>query len=205
MRICVFSGSSSGALPGYHEAATELGRLVARRGIGLVYGGASVGLMGAVANAALVAGGSVMGVITQHLFEREVAHEGLPDLRVVASMHERKAVMADLSDAFIALPGGIGTLEEIFEVWTWTQLGTHAKPCAILNVAGFYDKLLDFLDHVADHAFLKPVHRDMLLASHDPAELIDMIMNAQVPTETKWIKPDQGRHPASSATGHVCV
>lgn len=156
-RVCVFSGSSAGRLEHYRAAATRLGTLLAERGIGLVYGGAAVGLMGAVADAAIAAGGSVTGVIPQALVEREVAHTGLPDLRVVGSMHERKALMAELSDAFIALPGGIGTLEEIFEVWTWTQLGSHAKPCAVLNIEGFYDKLLGFLDHVVDEAFLKPV------------------------------------------------
>lgn len=126
---------------------------MAERNIGLVYGGAAVGLMGAVADAAMAAGGEVIGVIPRSLVEREVAHKGLPDLRIVGSMHERKALMAELSDAFIALPGGIGTLEELFEVWTWTQLGAHAKPCALLNVLGFYDKLLAFLDHVVENRF----------------------------------------------------
>ena len=165
----------------------RLGTLLAERGIGLVYGGAAVGLMGAVADATIAAGGSVTGVIPQALVDREVAHTGLPDLRVVNSMHERKALMAELSDAFIALPGGIGTFEEIFEVWTWTQLGSHAKPCAVLNIEGFYDKLLDFLDHVVDEAFLKPVHRGMLLAEADPTALLDLIVSYRVPSETKWI------------------
>jgi uncharacterized protein (TIGR00730 family) len=147
--------------------------------------------MGAVADATIAARGSVTGVIPQALVDREVAHTGLPDLRVVGSMHERKALMAELSDAFIALPGGIGTFEEIFEVWTWTQLGSHAKPCAVLNIEGFYDKLLGFLDHVVDEAFLKPVHRGMLLASTDPAALLDMIGSYQVPSETKWISTDE--------------
>lgn len=190
-RICVFSGSSAGRLEQYRGAATRLGTLLAQRGIGLVYGGAAVGLMGAVADAAIAAGGSVTGVIPQALVDREVAHTGLPDLRVVGSMHERKALMAELSDAFVALPGGIGTFEEIFEVWTWTQLGSHAKPCAVLNIEGFYDKLLGFLDHVVDEAFLKPVHRGMLLASTDPAALLDMIGSYQVPSETKWISTDE--------------
>jgi uncharacterized protein (TIGR00730 family) len=147
--------------------------------------------MGAVADATIAAGGSVTGVIPQALVDREVAHTGFADLRVVGSMHERKALMAELSDAFIALPGGIGTFEEIFEVWTWTQLGSHAKPCAVLNIEGFYDKLLGFLDHVVDEAFLKPVHRGMLLASTDPAALLDMIGSYQVPSETKWISTDE--------------
>lgn len=186
-KICVFSGSSSGRISDYRDAAIQLGTLLAERNIGLVYGGAAVGLMGAVADATIAAGGSVTGVIPRALVEREVAHSGLSDLRIVGSMHERKALMAELSDAFIALPGGIGTFEEIFEVWTWTQLGTHAKPCAILNVHGFYDQLLGFLDHVVDEAFLKPVHRGMLLASPDPNALLDLIADYQVPTETKWI------------------
>lgn len=190
-RICVFSGSSAGRSNAYLDAAVLLGTLLAERGIGLVYGGAAVGLMGALADAALAARGEVIGVIPQALVEREVAHTGLSDLRVVASMHDRKALMADLSDAFIALPGGIGTFEEIFEVWTWTQLGTHAKPCAILNIEGFYDQLLGFLDHVVDEAFLKPVHRDMLLTSNDPAALLDTLSAYRVPTETKWITRDE--------------
>ena len=190
-RICVFSGSSAGRLEQYRVAATRLGTLLAERGIGLVYGGAAVGLMGAVADATIAAGGTVTGVIPQALVDREVAHTGLPDLRVVGSMHERKALMAELSDAFIALPGGIGTFEEIFEVWTWTQLGSHAKPCAVLNIEGFYDKLLGFLDHVVDEAFLKPVHRGMLLASSDPATLLDLIGSYKVPSETKWISSDE--------------
>jgi uncharacterized protein (TIGR00730 family) len=190
-RICVFSGSSSGRISKYRDSAVQLGTLLAERNIGLVYGGAAVGLMGAVADATIAAGGSVTGVIPQALVEREVAHTGLSDLRIVGSMHERKALMAELSDAFIALPGGIGTFEEIFEVWTWTQLGTHAKPCAVLNVHGFYDQLLGFLDHVVDEAFLKPVHRGMLLASADPTALLDQIADYQVPAETKWIARDE--------------
>lgn len=186
-KICVFSGSSAGRAAEYREAATRLGSLLADRGIGLVYGGAAVGLMGAVADATIASGGSVTGVIPQALVEREVAHMGLTDLRIVGSMHERKALMAELSDAFIALPGGIGTLEEIFEAWTWTQLGTHAKPCAVLNVNGFYDGLLGFLDQVVDQAFLKPVHRGMLLDSSDPETLLDMMATYRVPAETKWI------------------
>lgn len=189
--ICVFAGSSSGRSAEYHDAATQLGTLLAERNISLVYGGAAVGLMGAVADATIAAGGHVVGVIPHALVEREVAHTGLPDLRVVGSMHERKALMAELADAFIALPGGIGTFEEIFEVWTWTQLGTHAKPCAVLNVHGFYDRLLGFLDHVVDEAFLKPVHRGMLLASPDPKALLDLLGSYRVPTETKWIARDE--------------
>jgi uncharacterized protein (TIGR00730 family) len=190
-RICVFSGSSDGASPEYRQSAVQLGELLAGRGIGLVYGGAAVGLMGAVADAAAAAGGEVIGVIPQALVDREVAHTGLEDLRIVGSMHERKALMAELSDAFIALPGGIGTLEELFEVWTWTQLGTHAKACGVLNTLGFYDGLLGFLDHVAAEAFLKPVHRGMLLSSDSPADLVDHLLTYRVPTETKWIGRDE--------------
>nr|WP_294168223.1 TIGR00730 family Rossman fold protein [uncultured Sphingomonas sp.] len=190
-RVCVFSGSSPGQHPAHRRAASEIGSLLAREGVGLVYGGASVWLMGAVADAARRAGGEVIGVIPRSLVEREVAHTGLDDLRVVGSMHERKALMAELSDAFVALPGGIGTLEEIFEVWTWGQLGSHAKPCALLNTRGFYDRLLGFLDHVVDEAFLKPVHRGMLVASSDPEKLLDVIAEYRVPTETKWIARDE--------------
>ncbi|MFT9424315.1 MAG: TIGR00730 family Rossman fold protein [Acetobacter syzygii] len=186
-RICVFCGSSAGRGSAYLHAAEQLGLLMAQRGIGLVYGGASVGLMGAVANAVLAGGGQVTGVIPQALVEREVAHHGLEDLRVVGSMHERKALMADLSDAFIALPGGIGTLEELFEVWTWTQLGNHAKPCGVLNVNGFYSSLGMFLDHVVAEGFLKPVHRSMLQVAQDPAALLDGLATWQPPQETKWI------------------
>nr|WP_234902339.1 TIGR00730 family Rossman fold protein [Agrobacterium rubi] len=186
-RICVFCGSSSGLTDQYLAAATGLGTLLADKGIGLVYGGAAVGLMGAVADAAMKAGGEVIGVIPKALVDREVAHTGLKDLRVVSSMHERKALMAELSDAFIAMPGGIGTFEEIFEVWTWTQLGSHAKPCALLNVGGFYDQLLGFLDHVVNESFMKSVHRDMLLVENDPMSLLARLETFVVPSETKWI------------------
>lgn len=161
--------------------------MIAGQGIGLVYGGAAVGLMGVVADAALAAGGEVIGVIPEALVQREVAHNGLNDLRIVGSMHERKQLMADLSDGFIALPGGIGTFEEPFEVWTWTQLGTHAKPCALLNVRGFYNHLLAFLDHVVDEAFLKQVHRDMIVVANEPTALLDALKTHRLPTETKWI------------------
>lgn len=190
-RLCVFSGSSSGARPEYLSAAQRLGTLIAERGIGLVYGGAAVGLMGAVADAALLAGGEVIGVIPEALVQREVAHYGLSDLKVVPSMHARKSLMADLSDGFIALPGGVGTLEELFEVWTWTQLGSHAKPCGLLNVAGFYDHLLTFLDHVVDEKFLKPVHRDIALVSGDPVTLLDGLAAHRLPSETKWIDKNE--------------
>ncbi len=189
--VCVFSGSSPGRISDYRDAAIQLGSLLAERDIRLVYGGASVGLMGAVADAAIAAGGEVIGVIPHALVKREVAHAGLPDLRVVDSMHERKAMMAELSDAFIALPGGIGTFEELFEVWTWTQLGAHTKPCGLLNVHGFYDKLLDFLDHVVEQGFLKLQDRQLLSAAQAPAALLDHLSAWRALPETQWITREQ--------------
>jgi uncharacterized protein (TIGR00730 family) len=186
-RICVFCGSSSGRSPDYRNAATELGTLLARRGMGLVYGGAAVGLMGTVADAALAAGGEVIGVIPQALVEREIAHPGLTELRVVGSMHERKTLMAELSDGFIALPGGVGTLDEFFEIWTWAQLGSHSKPSGLLNVRGYYDRLLDFMRHVVDEQFLKPAQLEMLLVSECPEVLLDKMASFRAPTEPKWI------------------
>lgn len=190
-RICVFCGSSAGRSQEYRLAAVGLGKLLAQRGIELVYGGAAVGLMGAVADAALAAGGEVIGVIPRALVDKEVAHTGLKDLRIVESMHERKALMAELSDAFIALPGGIGTFEEIFEVWTWTQLGDHRKPCGLLNVNGFYDKLLAFVDHVVEESFLKAAHKDMLLVGDRPETLLAKIADYEPPRDTKWIRPEE--------------
>ncbi|MBB6252649.1 TIGR00730 family Rossman fold protein [Nitrospirillum iridis] len=190
-RLCVFCGSSPGFDPRFLEAARGLGRALAGAGIELVYGGASVGLMGAVADAVLDAGGHVIGVIPEALKRKEIAHAGLTDLRVVASMHERKALMAELSDGFIALPGGIGTFEELFEVWTWAQLGHHAKPCAIYNVAGFYDGLMAFLDGVVAAGFMKQNHRDMLVAADTAESLLAQLRGYQPPAVTKWIKPDE--------------
>ena len=172
MRYCVFSGSSPGVRAGYSEAASELGKRLAKAGIGLVYGGSSVGLMGVVANAALAAGGEVIGVIPQLLVDREVAHHGLSDLRITSSMHERKALMAELSDGFIALPGGIGTLEETFEIWTWAQLGHHSKPCALLNCEGYYNGLNSFLDTAVREGFLRGEHRRTLICEDDPERLL---------------------------------
>lgn len=191
MRLCVFCGSSAGQDPVYLETARSLGRALARNGIELVYGGASVGLMGAVADSVLAEGGRVIGVMPQSLVDKEIAHTALSDLRVVGSMHERKALMAELSDGFIALPGGLGTFEELFEVWTWAQLGYHGKPCALLNAAGFYDKLTDFLDDVVDRGFVKPVHRAMLIVNDEPAALIDAIRRYEPPKVVKWIKADE--------------
>lgn len=164
-RICVFSGSSAGVLEEYARAAASLGRELARRGIGVVYGGASIGLMGCVADAALEEGGEVIGIIPEALMIKEVVHSNLTDLRVVDSMHERKALMESLSDGFIALPGGYGTLEEIAEMITWLQLGFHTKPCGLLDVGGYYSHLIRFLDHAVDQGFLKKKHRDKLLVA----------------------------------------
>ena len=191
MRLCVFCGSSSGRDPVYVETARLLGETLARNGIELVYGGASVGLMGAVANAVLAEGGRVTGVMPQALVHKEIAHTGLSDLRVVGSMHERKALMAELSDGFIALPGGLGTFEELFEVWTWAQLGYHKKPCALLNVAGFYDRLADFLDNVVERGFVKPVHRAMLIVKDEPSALVDAIRSYKPPKVEKWIRASE--------------
>ena len=188
MRYCVFSGSSPGVREGYAKAAAELGRLLAIEGIGLVYGGSSVGLMATIANATLAAGGEVIGVIPRALVQREVAHTGLSDLRVTRSMHERKALMAELSDGFIALPGGIGTLEETFEMWTWAQLGDHQKPCALLNCEGFYDGLTNFLDHVVKEGFLREAHRHTLICETDPQNLLRAMKQYVPPTPvSKWI------------------
>jgi uncharacterized protein (TIGR00730 family) len=187
LRYCIFSGSSPGRLPIYGQAAALLGKALASAGIGLVYGGASVGLMGVVADAAQAHGGDVIGVIPRSLVEKEIAHTGLADLRIVDSMHQRKALMAELSDGFIALPGGIGTLEELLEVWTWAQLGHHGKPCALLNINGFYDGLSSFLDHIVNEAFLKPVHRNMLIVEQDVVALLIALRDYEAPQVTKWI------------------
>ena len=188
-RLCVFCGSSPGVRPAYVQAARALGGLLAARGIGVVYGGASIGVMGAVANGALEAGGEVIGVIPEKLAVREVSHEGLSALHVVASMHERKALMAELSDAFVALPGGIGTFEELFEVWTWAQLGMHAKPCALLDVERYYAPLLAFLEHSVAEGFLHPVYRDMLIVADDAESLLGLLAAWQPPPVKAWIDP----------------
>jgi uncharacterized protein (TIGR00730 family) len=187
-RICVFCGSSSGSRPEYREAAERLARELSARNIGLVFGGGCVGLMGIVADAMLAAGSHVIGVIPHHLVEREIAHKGLPDLRVVNSMHERKATMAELSDAFIALPGGFGTFEEFCEVVTWTQLGLHAKRCGILNVLGYYDPLLALFDRAVTDGFVKPSNRELVVASDDPAALLDRLAAPLGAPEPKWIR-----------------
>lgn len=171
-RICVFCGANSGFSPVYAEAAAAFGRAAVAAGLGIVTGGGQVGLMGAVADAALEAGGEVIGVIPHLLLRREVGHERLTELRVVETMHERKATMASLSDAFVALPGGIGTMEETFEVWTWSQLGVHTKPVGVLDVGGYYAPLLRFIDHMNEEGFLRGDHRDVLLVESDPERMI---------------------------------
>jgi uncharacterized protein (TIGR00730 family) len=186
-RICVFCGSASGTRPEYAEAARALARELAARGLGLVFGGGNVGLMGVVADAMLAAGGDVVGVIPHALMAREIGHAGVPTLHVVDSMHERKTMMADLADAFIALPGGIGTFEEWFEAVTWTQLGLHRKPCGLLNVGGFYDDLLRFMDHAWAEGFIKPETRAIVRHAADPATLLDALDGVTMPVVPRWI------------------
>lgn len=185
--ICVFCGASPGATPIYQEAAEALGRHLAERGIRLVYGGGAVGLMGMVADAALAAGGEVIGIIPQSLKDAEIGHKSLTRLEVVDGMHARKARMAELSDAFIALPGGLGTLEELFEVWTWGQLGYHGKPLGLLEVNGFYEPLLTFLDHLVQERFVRPQHREMLQRAGTPAELVDALLAWTPSAAPKWV------------------
>ncbi len=185
-RICVFCGSSFGSRPEYRQAAAEVGVLLARKGVGLVYGGSNVGLMSMVADTVLAQGGEVIGVIPDVLVAKEVAHRGLADLRVVGSMHERKALMAELASAFLALPGGFGTLEEFIEAVTWSQLGLHRKPCGVLNVCGFYDSLLALLDHAVREQLLRPENRALVLAETDAETLIDELLSHQPPYVDKW-------------------
>ncbi len=185
--LCVFCGSCAGVRPEYHEVATALGAAIAKRGLRLVYGGASVGLMGALANGALEAGGDVIGVLPHHLAGREVGHLRLTRLELVDTMHERKARMMELSDAFVALPGGIGTFEELFEVWTWGQLGLHRKPCAILNVADYYSPLIRFLDSGVDEGFVRPAYRAMLVVAASVPELFDALTQYQPPVVPAWL------------------
>jgi uncharacterized protein (TIGR00730 family) len=188
-RVCVFCGSSAGNRPVYAEAARATGRLLAERGIGLVYGGGNVGLMGVVADAVLAAGGEVTGVIPRQLMEREVGHQGLTTLEVVGTMHERKARMADLADGFVALPGGYGTLDELCEVLTWSQLGIHAKPCGVLNVEGYFDALLALFDHSVGEGFVRPAHRALVLEGAEPGELLEGMAAFRAPSTEKWIRP----------------
>jgi uncharacterized protein (TIGR00730 family) len=180
-RICVFTGSKPGLLPDYETAAIELGNELVSRGYELVYGGAKVGLMGVIADAVLSRGGRVTGVIPASLASREIAHRDLSELKIVASMHERKLVMSELSSAVVALPGGLGTLDELFEMLTWAQLGIHKKPCGILNVRGYFDQLLGFLDHAESQRFLASDHRNMLLSQSNPSALLDLIESYSPP------------------------
>jgi uncharacterized protein (TIGR00730 family) len=191
-RLCVFCGSSPGARPEYGEAAEELGRLLVAERIGLVYGGGHVGLMGRLADAVLAEDGEAIGVMPEALVAREIAHTGLSDLRVVGSMHERKALMAELADGFVALPGGLGTVEELFEVYTWAQLGLHRKPCALLDVDGYYEGIASFLEHAVEERFLRAEHRSMLIVERDPRALLDRLRRFEPEAVTpKWIDREE--------------
>lgn len=189
--VCVFCGASPGDRPGYGAAARALATLLAQRNLTLIYGGGSIGIMGILADAALAAGGRVVGVLPEHLARREMAHAGVTEMHIVASMHERKALMAGRADGFIALPGGLGTLEELFEVLTWSQLGLHRKPCALLNVEGYFDPLIAFLDSAVVRGFVQPRHREMLLIDTEPARLLERIDLYTAPAVEKWLELSQ--------------
>ena len=190
-KICVYCGSSPGKNPAYSLAAKRLAKEMCDRGIGLVYGGGAVGVMGTIADAVLEAGGEAVGVIPKSLAVKEVAHYSLSELHVVASMHERKAMMAELADGFIALPGGWGTLEEIFEILTWAQLGFHDKPCGLLNIEGYYDGLIGFLENSFEQKFVNELFRPMLMKAHEPASLLDQFANYRAPKVRKWVGEDE--------------
>lgn len=185
--VCVFCGSSPGKLPIYGATAIELGRELVARDLTLVYGGGNVGLMGILADAVLAAGGRAIGIIPRSLLDREVGHRGLSELHVVRSMHERKALMAEQADAFLALPGGFGTFEELCEVITWTQLGIHEKPCGLLNVAGYYDPLIALFDRAVDERFVRPEHRALVRVASTPTALLAELETARIPPLPKWI------------------
>jgi uncharacterized protein (TIGR00730 family) len=185
-RVCVFCGSNAGARSEYAEAARTLAAVLVERKLGIVYGGGNVGLMGVLADAALAHGGEVIGVIPQSLLDKEVGHRGVTELLVVETMHERKALMNDLADAFIAMPGGFGTLDEFFEVLTWSQLGFHGKPCALLNVAGYYDRMLAMLDHAVTERLLRPAHRELVIADTDPLRLLHRLSAFSAAANGKW-------------------
>lgn len=186
-RVCVFCGSNKGTRPAYAEAARRMGTTLAQRGIGLVYGAGNIGLMGVLADTVLHARGEVIGIIPEALIGYEVAHEGLTELRIVESMHARKAMMADLSDAFIAMPGGFGTFEEFCEVLTWAQLGLQQKPCGLLNIEGYYDSLLALFDHAVAEGFVRPQHRSLVVQGTDPDALLDQLARYEPPILDKWI------------------
>ncbi|HLI29071.1 MAG TPA: TIGR00730 family Rossman fold protein [Chloroflexota bacterium] len=188
-RLCVFCGSSPGHDPRYLATARAVGERLARAGLGIVYGGGRVGLMGALADAALAAGGEVIGVIPHALAARELAHQGLTALHVVATMHERKARMSELADAFLVLPGGLGTLEELFEVWSWAQLGVHRKPCGVLDVAGYWQPLLALVEHLQQRGFLTPADRALLLVDADLDRLLVRLRAWEPPPRTRWLVP----------------
>jgi uncharacterized protein (TIGR00730 family) len=190
-RICVFCGSSSGIREGYAAAAGRLARTLVAKNISIVYGGGHSGLMGILADTVLAAGGEITGVMPRALVVKERAHLGIPDLRVVESMHERKALMAELSDAFIAMPGGYGTLEEFCEILTWTQLGLEQKPCGILNVEGYYDCLLQLFDHAVAEQFLNSIHRQMVVSDSNPESLVSRLLDHHVPQAEKWMSKSQ--------------
>jgi uncharacterized protein (TIGR00730 family) len=186
-RVCVFLGSSPGADPAFTTGVQDLARACVERGLTIVYGGADAGLMGVLADAALAAGGDVIGVIPEGVLLREVGHKGLSDLRIVGSMHERKALMEELADGFVAAPGGVGTLEELVEVYTWAQLGIHAKPIGLLDLAGYWAPLFAWLDHAVEQRFMSAPHREMLLSDEDPATLLDRLAAWQPTAATKWL------------------
>lgn len=190
-KICVYCGSSPGKNPAYSLAAAQLAKEMCKRDIGLVYGGAAVGVMGALANAVLEAGGEAIGVIPKSLAVKEVAHDNLSELHVVASMHDRKAMMAELADGFIALPGGWGTLEEIFEILTWAQLGFHDKPCGLLNIEGYYDDLIGFLENSFEQEFVNPLYRAMLMTDTQPAGMLNQFASYKAPKVRKWMGEDE--------------
>ncbi len=189
--LCVYCGSSSGRLEAYSFAAHSLADALVRRNIRLVYGGASIGIMGIIANRVLELGGQVIGVIPQALAHKEILHNHLTELHITQSMHERKMRMAELSDGFTALPGGIGTLEELFEIWTWAQLGFHHKPCGLLNVEGYYDSLIAFLDHVLAEQFVKHHHRELLMVEKNPDALIERYLNYAAPAAKQWLVKEE--------------
>ncbi|PZM81503.1 MAG: TIGR00730 family Rossman fold protein [Candidatus Melainabacteria bacterium] len=190
-RVCVFCGSSSGVKQEYAVGARELGLVLAKKNIDLVYGGGHVGLMGIVADAAMSAGAKAIGIIPRCLADKEVAHQGLTELKIVQTMHERKAQMSELSDGFIAMPGGFGTLEELFEVITWAQLGIHKKPFGLFNVAGYYDKLIEFMDYQVEQGFVPQRHREMIIVSDEAEQLVEMLESFHPVAQEKWASTRQ--------------